>query len=187
MQAGRQSPEFSGEPPARSRHGRCNFRPRRGSRRGPSNTARNGLGRRDGAVRPSRRDPHDGGSGPSSCGGAAQAADQQREQRPGSTRQDLCCVRDTSKPGRYHSADEAEPDQTDCDSHPSILPATTPQLKCQGVVRKLFTSMYPKCRRLTLRAGTRPGRSSNLYQANLTGRVDPATGGPRRAYRRIPI
>jgi hypothetical protein len=159
-----------------------------GRERGPSDTARNGLGRRDGAVRPSRRDPHDGGSGSPSCGGTAQAEEQQREQRPGGTRQDLRCVCEPSKPGRYHPADEAEPDQTDCDSHPPILPATTiaiemPRCRARAVhvdVREMSTSV-------TLREGSRPGRSSTLYQANLTRGVDPATGGPRRTHRRTSI
>ncbi len=152
-----------------------------GRERGPSNTARNGLGRRDGSVRPSRRDPHDRGSGSPSGGGTAQAEEQQREQRPGGTRQDLCCVRDTSKPSRYHAADEAEPDQTDCDSHPPALPGLDiaiemPRCRAKAVhvdVREMSTSV-------TLRSGTRPERSSNLYHANLTGCVDLATGGPWR-------
>jgi hypothetical protein len=185
MQAGRQSTEFSEELPARARHGRCNFWPRRGSRRGPSNTARNGLGRRDGAVRPSRRDPHDGGSGSPSSSGTGQAKEQQREQRPRGTRQDLRRVCDPSKTSWYHPADEAEPDQTECDSHPPNPPdddtaIEVPRCRARAVhvdVREMSTSVTP-------RAGSRPGRSSNLYHANLTGCVDVGTGGPRRTYRR---
>jgi hypothetical protein len=153
--------------------------------RGPSDTARNGLGRRDRAVRPSRRDPHDGGSGSPSGGGTAQAEEQQREQRPGGPCQDLCCVCEPSKPGRHHPADEAKPDQTDCDSHPPILPGHAiaiemPRCRARAVhvdVREMSTPV-------TLCEGSQPGRSSTLYQANLTRRVDPPTGGPRRTHRR---
>jgi hypothetical protein len=67
-------------------------------------------------------------------------------------------------------------------------PATTiaiemPRCRARAVhvdVREMSTSV-------TLREGSRPGRSSTLYQANLTRGVDPATGGPRRTHRRTSI
>ncbi len=148
-------------------------------RRDPSNAAGNGSGRRDGGVRPSRSDPHDGGSRTPGGDGTRQAEHQQGEQRPGGGREDLRRVRGTRKPGRHHATDDAEPDQTDCDSHPDNPPdrdtaSGMPRCRVQSIqvdVREMPTVV-------TLRVDRRTRRSSNLYRVTLTGTVAVGTGRP---------
>ncbi len=148
-------------------------------RRDPSNAAGNGSGRRDGGVRPSRRDPHDGGSRTPSADGTRQAEHQQGEQRSGGAREDLRRVRGTCEPGRHHATDEAEPDQTDCDSHPDNPPDHD---AASGMPRRRARSIHVDVREMptvvTLHLDRRTRRSRNLYRVTLTGTVAVGTGRP---------
>jgi hypothetical protein len=97
---------------ARGRTGRCDT------------TQRNSRGDRCGGTPPARREAR-----------ARQAAGNQQDERSRSARQDRRCVWKTGKASRRDTAEETEPDQTDCCPHPETMEAAFADCVAHSILR----------------------------------------------------
>jgi len=126
---------------------------------------------------PSRSQGRRGNRRATSGHGAHQAASDQREQRPHRARQDQASVGDARDSGRQYTADETEPDQTDCGPHDN-LPPGDPRASEMPSSRQRGVGIEPS-EMLTVVTGSPIAPADtpcNLYSIIITLTVPPRTG-----------